>query len=327
MNLKDFLEDKKNIAIWGAGRFGITLLYALKAEGKNVVCFVASEGMKNHYEIENIIIANPRELLDSYNEKKIDGVLVACNFNSHSSIIQQLIELDIDEYYVVDRDEIPKHYYRMEHPIKTDDLLSQTTPQSRIFGAERGNPIDRYYINCFFMYALGNIRTEVNSVIEIGEDRYSSKLFPNSKTKDLFLLENGMDLTNPKSYTHNKYDVFICTQTLNFIYEVKKAILGIYNTLRKGGYALVTVQGNIGQVSEHDYNSWGDYWRFTEMGICELFSEVFGKENVLSIAYGNVMAATAFIQGFCYEDVKEKELLDYSDPLYSILVGVVARKT
>ena len=325
MDLNSFLQDKKKIAIWGAGRFGITLLYALRAEGKKVVCFVVSEGIRFNYEIEDVVVVDSRGLLNVY-KKGIDGIIVACNFNSHNIIIQQLNELGIDEYYVVDRDEIPKQYFRDEHPIKTKDLLNQIQPQSRIFGAERGNPIDRYYIDAFLKYALNNIEGDVNSVIEIGEDRYSSKLFPNSKTKDLFLLEKGMDLTNSQSYIHNKYDVFICTQTLNFIYDVREAVNGIYNSLHRDGYAIVTVQGNIGQISEHDYNSWGDYWRFTEMGICKLFDDVFGEKNVMSIAYGNVMAATAFIQGLCYEDIENKQLLDYSDPLYSILVGVVARK-
>lgn len=87
---------------------------------------------------------------------------------------------------------------------------------------------------------------------------------------------------------------------------------------------MATVAGNISQISKYDMDRWGDYWRFTYRSIDMLFREVFGSD-VKVYPYGNSMAATAFIQGLCVEDV-DTGLLDVSDPEYAIVIGVEARK-
>ena len=106
------------------------------------------------------------------------------------------------------------------------------------------------------------------------------------------------------------------------IYVVQ--IHGCYNLLVNCGTMQATVAGNISQVSMYDMNRWGDYWRFTYLSIDMLVREIFG-DDVKVFPYGNSMAATAFIQGLCVEDV-DTNLLDVCDPEYAIVIGIVAKK-
>src|SRR6476646_10733180 len=125
-------------------------------------------------------------------------------------------------------------------------------PLSRVFGFDRGKPIDRYYIDLFLEQNKGFIKGDT---LEIGETLYS-KIF-NSNVKKRYILDfegnskgeigqevflNG-DLTNFKKLPSQIVDCFICTQTLNFIYDFKTAIEGIKYLLKPGGVALVTVAG------------------------------------------------------------------------------------
>ncbi len=119
-------------------------------------------------------------------------------------------------------------------------------------------------------------------------------------------------------------DCFICTQTLNFIYDFKGAIRGLHRILKPGGSALVTL-GGISQISRYDMDRWGDYWRFTSKSAALAFGEVFGA-NVEVSTYGNAAAACAFLQGLAVEDLPDPGLLDRVDPNYQLIVAVVARK-
>lgn len=133
-----------------------------------------------------------------------------------------------------------------------------------------------------------------------------------------------MDLTKKGTIREDYYDLFICTQTFNFIYDVKRAIQGSYDLLARGGTLLATVGGNISQISRYDMERWGDYWRFTYQSIDRLMKESFATD-VRCYPFGNCMAANAFIQGLSVEDV-DRDLLEILDSDYAIVIGIVAHK-
>ena len=55
--------------------------------------------------------------------------------------------------------------------------------------------------------------------------------------------------------------------------------------------------------------------------------EIFGESNVKVTPFGNVLAATGFVQGLSLEDLPKLELLDENnDGIYSIVIGIVAKK-
>ncbi len=205
--------------------------------------------------------------------------------------------------------------------------LQSLDPVSKIFALDRGTPIDRVYIEDFL---IGNSNLIQGNVLEIADSTYSKKFGENISNYGVLseVKSNNIgivgDLTNVNTLPSEEIDCFICTQTLNFIYEFKKAIYGIYHTLKKNGSALVTVAG-ISQISRYDMDRWGDYWRFTDLSMKKVFGEVFGDKNVKVEFYGNVLAATAFIQGVSAEELTKEELF-YKDEDYQVTIVVRATK-
>ena len=211
--------------------------------------------------------------------------------------------------------------------------LTRIQPVSRLFGIDRGKPIDRYYIENFLSAHSNDIR---GRILEVAEDTYSRK-FADTKSNEVPVFEtlhfdgSGKpstftgDLTNPASLPENRYDCFICTQTYNFIYDVRQAIAGTYHLLKNEGIVLATVAG-ISQVSRYDMDRWGDYWRFSTQSALKLFEDVFGNGNVEIVTFGNVLAATALLQGLAVEDLPDQSLLDDVDPDYPVIIGVKAKK-
>lgn len=224
---------------------------------------------------------------------------------------------------------IRKKITRMLNKVDVTGLES-ITPVSRVFGFDRGMPIDRYYVEKFLSlnksYITGNI-------LEIGDSTYSRKFAIQPSifhvmTKDIppkgETVVSG-DLTCSDSLPNEIIDCFICTQTLNFIYDVEEAIRGCYKILAPGGVLLATVSG-LSQISRYDMERWGDYWRFTDLSIRRLFESVFEKEKIEIISFGNIATVIAELQGLSLEDLPNPEILDKYDADYPLTIGILAKK-
>jgi hypothetical protein len=217
---------------------------------------------------------------------------------------------------------------RKKNPVYLTDI-TRTFPVSPVFGLERGTPIDRYYIEKFLQK---NAHLIGGRVLEVGDSYYSRK-FSAGKAESLEVLHATPknksatiigDLTDTATLPFNSFDCFICTQAFNFIFEVGKAAEGAHYLLKPGGVLIATVAG-ISQISRYDMDRWGDYWRFTTSSVRKLFEPVF-KGGLEIESFGNVLAATAFLQGVAVEDLPNPTLLDDNDPDYQLLITVVARK-
>jgi len=201
-------------------------------------------------------------------------------------------------------------------------------PVSQLFGVDRGQPIDRYYIERF----LSENREQIKgTVLEVGDDLYSRKFGKDITRQEILHITSDNpratiigDLTNHQTLKKEVADCFICTQTLNFIYDVKSAVAGIHYMLKENGCALITVSG-ISQISRYDMDRWGDYWRFTDRSARTAFSEVFGTENIQLFIYGNVLSSVALLEGISAEELKEEELL-FNDNDYQVIIAVKAIK-
>ena len=213
-------------------------------------------------------------------------------------------------------------------PIDFSDQL-RTEPISRKFGFDRGCPIDRYYIDSFLKQ---NQNLITGSVLEIAESTYSKQFGDDIASYEVLHYDDSNkkativgDLTKPETLPKERIDCFICTQTLNFIFDVPKAIEGSYKVLKQGGTLLCTVSG-ISQISRYDMDRWGDYWRFTDLSIRKLMESVFGEGNVEIVTFGNALAATAFLQGLAIDDLPDTSLLNKKDLGYQITIGIKATK-
>lgn len=217
---------------------------------------------------------------------------------------------------------------RRKTPVIFQDM-TRIRPVSDAFGFDRGTPIDRYYIEKFLRGNSGLVR---GRVLEIGGSHYS-RLYGGERVEKFEVLHATPDnpdatiigdLTDWRTLPENGIDCFICTQTFNFLFDVPTAVGGAHYLLKPGGVLLATVAG-ICQISRYDMDRWGDYWRFTTASIQKLFSDVFDGEVTVA-SYGNVLAATALLQGIAVEDLPSAVLLDECDPDYQVVITVVARK-
>lgn len=206
--------------------------------------------------------------------------------------------------------------------------LGGIAPISRDFGFDRGTPIDRYYIERFLERHASEI---VGRVLEIGGDEYTRRFGAARVTRaDVLHVHSGNprativgDLTDPLVLPESAFDCIVLTQTLQLIYDIRPAVAALHRALAPGGVVLVTAPG----ISQIDRGEWGRswFWSFTPAALERLFTECFGRDEVLVEHHGNVFAATAFLQGLAVGEV-ETAKLDHLDRSYPVIVAVRARK-
>ncbi len=208
--------------------------------------------------------------------------------------------------------------------------LRRVTPISGGFGYDRGLPIDRYYIERFLLHYAADIR---GRVLEIADNSYTYRFGGDRVTQsDVLHAAEGNpqativgDLTRADHIPSDTFDCIILTQTLLVIYDVRAAIQTIHRILKPGGILLTTFPGVSHKITRYDMDRWGDFWRFTTLSARRLFEEVFPAGNVQIEAYGNVLAAIAFLHGLAVEELSKKEL-DYFDRDYEVSIAVRAVK-
>lgn len=201
-------------------------------------------------------------------------------------------------------------------------------PVSRVFGFDRGMPVDRHYIERFLRMHRELI---AGQVLEVADSTYTRRFAPGAVEPWVLLFRGEArpgtiigDLADPASLPSGTMDAFVCTQTLNFIYDMHAAVRGIHQVLKPGGTALVTVAA-LSQISRYDADRWGDFWRFTPDSARRMFCDVFGAGNVHIETYGNSYAAACLMKGFATEEC-DAALLDQADPDYPVLIGIKARR-
>lgn len=217
-------------------------------------------------------------------------------------------------------DRLKKYLMRRQRPVSFRDPL-RTVPASRGFGAANGTPVDRYYIERF----LAENRSSIRGVVgEIAENLYTGKFGAKDVRSLVFNFDRKAasdltgDLSRPETLPEELFDCFICTQTLNFIFDVPAAVSGLARMLKPGGVLLGSVAG-ISQISRFDYERWGDYWRFTDLSLRRLLEREFAE--VETECFGNVAAATAFLDGVVVEQLPDQSVLDAADGDYQLLIG------
>lgn len=208
--------------------------------------------------------------------------------------------------------------------------LRSVTPLSLAFGADRGRPIDRHYIEGFLARHAADVR---GRVLEFEADLYTRRFGADRVTgNDVLHAATGnprativADIQRREALPVASFDCIICTQVLMYIYDTRAALHTLQRALTPGGVLLATFPG-ISQLSRRDMDEYGEFWRFTSLSAARLFGEAFGVNNVQVEPYGNVLAATAFLHGVTVQELTPEEL-DYRDPDYEVTVAVRAAKS
>lgn len=201
-------------------------------------------------------------------------------------------------------------------------------PYSRVFGLDRGSAVDRIYIENFLEAHKSDVK---GIVMEIASSSYIERFGEKRVDKKIVLHVKGWgkdamkgNLETGEGLTENMVDCLICTQTLQYIYNLKDTAKNIYKILKPGGVALITVPG-IEALSMYDDENWGEKWSFTPKSLSEIFNPVFGSDNVEINSYGNVKIAVAYLYGLCAQDLNSRDF-DYNDEMYPFLLTVRVKR-
>jgi GT2 family glycosyltransferase len=205
--------------------------------------------------------------------------------------------------------------------------LRRLTPVAPQFGAERGLPVDRYFIESFLhrnrAYITGN-------VLEVGEDTYTRRFGTGVDTIDVLHVDPSAaeativaDLADAPHIPAESFDCIIVTQTLQLVYDLQAAVRTMYRILKPGGVVLATVPG----ITQRDDPRWNDtwYWSFSTKSTARLFGDCFGDDQVRVQAHGNVFTSICFLEGIAAHELEFEEL-DWHDPCYEMLISVAAEK-
>ena len=204
-------------------------------------------------------------------------------------------------------------------------LSGKLEPLSSYFGHERGRSIARYFVEEFLEKNSDVIQ---GVCLEVKDNKYTERFGGDAVTKSDILdieTENKQanihgDLRSIPQILDETYDCIILTQVLPYINDYGSALRQGYRILKPGGTVLATVSS----LSRIDPKEREDYWRWTKAGAEYTFAQVFGKENIEVTAYGNVLSGLAFWVGMACEDLSNKEILDYHDPQFPVLIAVKA---
>lgn len=225
------------------------------------------------------------------------------------------------------RSTVALHWRPFPPPVGHVDVgdLRRVTPVDRDFGFSRGWPIDRHYIDTFLGQRAPDIR---GRVLEVKDASYTRR-FGAARVQRLDVLDIDpanrdativADLAEGAGIPDDRFDCVLLTQVLHLIYEMPRAVETIHRILKPGGVALVTVPG----ISKVDSSiPW--HWSLSESSARRLFEASFAAADVDVRSYGNVLSATAFIQGLASSELTEPELTAH-DVEYPVCICIHARK-
>lgn len=235
---------------------------------------------------------------------------------------------DCEEYVFFDNDtwqSALRNLFRHQHNLIEYFSNIDLKPISRNFGCERGRAVDRVYIEDFLK---ANSHCIKGSVLEVADSTYTDK-FGADVSSSTIIHVNGWgknvikgNFETGEGLDKLSFDCIICTQVLQYIYDINSAIHNIYKLLKPNGTALITVPG-IKSISLEDDRNWNEYWSFTPKSVERLCSSV--SKNYHIIHYGNVKITSAYLYGICAQDLSDSDF-EYNDYQFPFLIGAVIKR-
>ncbi|MEA2457397.1 MAG: hypothetical protein QOC95_369 [Thermoleophilaceae bacterium] len=208
-------------------------------------------------------------------------------------------------------------------------MLWRTSPVSTSYGFDRGTPIDRAYIERFLASHAEDVR---GRVLEIQDDAYTRR-FGGSRVvrSDVLHVDDGHagvtivgDLCAAGGIGEACFDCIVLTQTLSFLPDIPAALKNLHRSLAPAGVLLVTSAG-LSRICTAEDERWGHFWNLTPRSVALLLTADFGAGAIEVETYGNVLAATCFLQGLAAEELSEHEL-EFRDARYPVIVAARATK-
>ena len=204
-------------------------------------------------------------------------------------------------------------------------MLRNQEPISNRWGFDRGQPIDRYYIENFLGRHSESIRGRGIEVMNpdylrrFGMGRVTGENVVDINPNNAKATIVG-DLLDPATLPVGAYDCFILTQMLQVVFQPEIVVRNCYASLRSGGTMLVTVPCMC-RYSPHPV----DYWRFTDTSLARLIEENTDCEDLEVEVHGNLVASIAFLVAMASSELTPEEL-DLKDNRFPIVATALLRK-
>ena len=201
--------------------------------------------------------------------------------------------------------------------------FASTKPASSSYGYDRGEPIDRHYIEAF----LDRHRYDISGrVLEVKNRTYATRFGHAGSVCDVLDIDPANaaativdDLQIGEKIPSDTYDCIILTQVLQLVYDLPAAMRTLHRVLKPGGVLLVTVGG----ITAANQQPW--YWSFHPAAVRRLL-ESFDRRSLIVEGHGNVGSAAAFLMGLAQHELPAG-MLDARDEQYTILVTARAVKS
>jgi SAM-dependent methyltransferase len=206
--------------------------------------------------------------------------------------------------------------------------FTRLRPFSALWGADRGQCIDRYYIEAFLAAAARDIRGVVLEVHDNGYTRAfggtavvrSDVLDINPGNRDATVVA---DLQQASQVASGTYDCLVITQTLHLIPDIAAAVRECHRILKPDGVLLATLPCASRLAPEQGPG--GDFWRLTKRGVERLCSGPFDADRVEVQAHGNLTTSIAFLYGLGSDDLHADDWPP-ADPMVPLVITVRARR-
>ena len=220
---------------------------------------------------------------------------------------------------------LAKRILRRQRPVRWGNLRRRR-PFSSDWGFDRGQPVDRHYIEEFLSARRDDIR---GAVLEVGDPEYTRLLGGSSVTSsDVVDMSQSdaativADLAAPGSLPPRRFDCVIVTQTLQYVADPAAAVANLWGALAEGGTLLLTVPC----LQRIDPDLPGvDRWRFTPLGLEQLIGRGCPDGNAEVVGYGNVLVCVAFLMGLAADELRAAEL-EERDPDFPLIACARVRK-
>jgi SAM-dependent methyltransferase len=204
--------------------------------------------------------------------------------------------------------------------------LARGNPVSSQWGWDRGNPIDRHFIELFLAERRGDIR---GRVLEVKDAEYTRRFGSQIERSDVLDIDASNrdativdDLASGETIADSSFDCLLLTQTLQYVYDVRAAVRTARRILRPGGILLATLPG-ISRVSTARPGAPADYWRFTKASCRELATREFADPDPEIRLYGNALSSAAFIAGLSAHELPAGRLAVH-DERFPVLLALRA---
>jgi SAM-dependent methyltransferase len=197
--------------------------------------------------------------------------------------------------------------------------LGSVRPVSWSWGYDRGQPVDRWYIERF----LEQHRSDITGrVLEVKDSAYTDRFGHDVSERAILDVDaeneratHVADLAQADGVPSDTFDCVLLTQTLQYIFDVPAALAHARRILRPGGVLLVTLP----VTSRLPDPPLTDYWRFTPESTSRLLNDAFGPRAVSVWGRGNVLTQVAFLKGLAAEDLAPVDLA-FDDVRFPLIV-------